>query len=198
MYPFAFHWPSDAKEPLVLGWEHEAHAWFLPHEIPESDASAGVTESLRRVWPEGALGQIDTLCRYCLGEAVEGETKADARRDTSEAFGIFSSTVKELTASNTDEWWRQVRLAAWHVWNHSDQSVKAALLKRVLRGLEMVEQLLATQHQELSPQFAKQVATALEDVQLQHMDKQAVTPESNLTSLTQEADRFFSDLWEFQ
>lgn len=196
VYPFAFHWPADAKEPLVLGWEHDGHAWFRPHEILESDVAAGVIESLRRVWPEGSLGQVDVLCRYCLGEAVGEETKSDARLDASEAFRIFSSTVKGLTTSNTDEWRRQVRLAAWHVWNHSEQSVKAPLLTQLLPGLELLEQLLEPQHQELAPQFEKLAAMALENVRVQHMDDQGVTSESNLTYLTHEADRFFSGLWE--
>ena len=183
VYPFAFHWPSDATEPLVLGWEHEDHAWFRPHEIPESDASAGLVESLRRVWPEGALGQVDVLCRYCLGEALDEETRADARRDAAAAFRVFSSTVKELTTSGTDELWRQVRLAAWHVWNHSDQRVKGPLLKRLLPGLELLEQLLERQYKAPSPQTRRRGFD---------------TSESDLAALTKEADRFFSELWELK
>lgn len=193
VHPFAFHWPADAREPLTLGWEHEGHAWFRPREIREQDVAGGVIESLRRVWPEGILGEKETLCRYCLGEAA-GEKKekatADARRDAGEAYDVFRTTVGELSVhecGEADEWRRLVRLAAWHVWNHADASIKAPLLAKLLPGLELVEMLLESQRDELAPEFERLAAMALENG--------TVPAEGDAKDLTRGADRFFSGLW---
>ncbi|KAI6778553.1 uncharacterized protein J7T54_003303 [Emericellopsis cladophorae] len=196
VHPFAFQWPSLSTEPLTLGWEHEGHAWFEPSEVPESEVAAGVVESLRRVWPEGDLGRIGVLTRYCLGEAAGKQTGEDARRDPHEAFTAFRETVGEITSSDSAQWRRYVRLAAWHIWNHADRSVKAPLLTRLLPGLELIETLLEPQRVELAPQFEKLAAMALENVQPQkEMVGQGAMSEEDIQYLTKEADRFFSGLW---
>jgi ADP-ribose pyrophosphatase YjhB (NUDIX family) len=205
VHPFAFHWPSTADGALTLGWEHEGYAWFRPREIRESDVAGGVLESLRRVWPEGALGDVDGLCQYCLGEAVvRRESGKDVRGDASEAFNVFASTVKEITpaTNDADQWRRQARLAAWHVWNYSHPGVKGPLLARLVPTLEQLEELLlpqSQQPQELGPQFEKLVTTALDSARTRHVDNdQADVSENSPKRLAQKADRFFSALWDLR
>lgn len=193
MFPFAFHWPSNGEEQLTLGDDHVSHTWFQTDQIPESEVAAGVHESLRRVWPEGALGKIEPLVSFCLGEATMEGSKTNARQDAVAAFKVFVETVKEITAGDADEWRRQVRLAAWHVWNHSDESIQGPVLARLLPGLELLEQLLAPQGKDLAPQFEKLAGMALENVAA-HLDE-SFTNTTDIKHLTQQADLFFAGLW---
>lgn len=202
IHPFAFHWKEGAREGLNLGWEHEGHAWFQPHEIKESETAAGVVESLRRVWPEGDLGKIPVLASYILGEATGAPSGGDARFDADGAFAVFRKTVASITTKDSVQWRRGARLAAWHVWNHSDESVKAPLLSRIVSGLELLEQILEPQNVGLAPEFEKLAAMALENVAPQSVGREGrekgvngANGEDELRYLTDEADRFFSELW---
>lgn len=204
VHPFAFHWREGGKEGLNLGWEHEGHAWFKPHQVKESETAAGVVESLRRVWPEGDLGKIPILTSYILGEAPSPSTGTDrdARLSADDAFTVFRKTISSITTKDSVQWRRGVRLAAWHVWNHADKSVKAPLLGRLVSGLELLEQILEPQNVGLAPEFEKLAAMALENVAPQSVERtgrekgvKGTNGEDELRYLTDEADRFFSGLW---
>ncbi|KAF4121405.1 8-oxo-dGTP pyrophosphatase MutT, NUDIX family [Geosmithia morbida] len=172
VYPFAFSWPveAEAREELTLGPEHEGYAWFKPNELKEEDLSGGILDSLRRVWPTGDLADIDVLGRYCLGEGA-----TDARRDADAAFDVFRETVGNLNAES-EGWWTHVRLAAWHVWNYSDESIRATLLGRLVNGLKKIEGLPR------EPALQQRVVSVLGDV--------------GGGASTQDAETIFAGLWE--
>lgn len=177
VYPFAFYWPAsaEAREPLVLGWEHEGYHWFKPQELKEEDLSGGILDSLRRVWPTGGLVGIDVLGRYCLGDGVDNGV--DPRRDTETALAVFRGTVAGIDTEDP-EWWTNVRLAAWHIWNYSDERIRGPLLARLVADLQKLEGL------QRDAGLKERAAKALGQVDLG--DSQAQL----------DAHQVFADLWE--
>lgn len=208
VHPFAFR--LDAPEADIrLGWEHEAtFSWFEPHALPApEELAAGIIESLRRVWPEGALGRVEPLCQYILRE--EGHNDSDGPgasssssspagdvTSTDRAFLVLKRTAAERLSDGRDEYWRFVRLAAWHLWNHSEEGVRAAVLARLLPGLELVQLLIEQQEDQLAPDFETLAAVALHNVHLQPGGRDgSVDGEAEKKYLTEQAERFFADLW---
>lgn len=194
--PFSFYWPADAPEPLHLGWEHEGYTWFKPNEVRREDTAAAVIDSLRRLWPQGGLAEVDVLCRYCLGELAGSGGAIDARKDMAAAFGVFRAAVGELSSTDKTEWWDQVRLAAWHVWNCSHESISRPLLCYLARALRLLEQLMRAEDRERGAAFGELTATALVDIQAQ-LDKDIAngTLDDGIKDHSQRAGEIFSGLW---
>lgn len=200
VHPFAFRLTPEAEAQIQLGWEHESYKWFPVDEVPEREAelAAGIVESLRRVWPEKSLGRVEELSRYVLregsgsGGGQHNDSAAVGQPDV--AFQVFVQTVSERLAEERAEWWRLVRLAAWHVWNNADGSVKGATLGRLVRGLEFLETLVVHQDEVLAPQFETLAAIALHNVDLQQGGQNGVL-ETERTRITEQAHRLFEDLW---
>lgn len=194
VHPFAFR--LDAPEADIhLGWEHEAaFSWFEPHALPApEELAAGIVESLRRVWPEGALGRVEPLCRYILRE--EGHNDGDVT-GTDRAFLVLKRIVAERLSDGRDEYWRLVRTAAWHLWNHAEEGVRAAVLARLLPGLELVQLLVEQQEAQLAPDFETLAAVALHNVHLQPGGRDgSLDGEAEKKYLTEQAEQFFADLW---
>jgi hypothetical protein len=185
---------------IRLGDEHESSfQWFDVVDgdgsgsfPPASQLSAGLVESLRRVWPiEGKLGRVDALARYILREDSSAS-------ETSAAFTVFNRTVAERLSDDKDEYWRLARLAAWHIWNNSDESLRVGVLGRLIPALELLQELLAPQHKELAPEFETLAGIALHNVDLQaaaNARRASVDGEEERRHLTEMADRYFTDLW---
>ncbi|CAH0051238.1 unnamed protein product [Clonostachys solani] len=180
VHPFAFRLPPGAERSIRLGFEHESYRWFPADQIPIPELAAGIVESLRRVWPEGALGRVEALSRFVLREDDDAGS-VDA------AWGAFAQAAGERLAEGREEWWRLVRLAGWHVWNNSDAAVRGEVLGRVVPALALVRTLVEGQGEVLAEGFEKLVAKELGSVRL------AREEEGQVAEL---ADRLFGDLWE--
>nr|BDD69325.1 uncharacterized transcriptional regulatory protein [Verruciconidia persicina] len=194
VYPFAFTFTSpEAEASIRLGEEHDStFQWFdVDGFPPREQLSAGLVESLRRVWPvEGRLSRVDALSRYILREDPQAS-------ETSTAFTVFNRTVAERLSDDKDEYWRLARLAAWHIWNNSDESLRVGVLGRLIPALELLQELLAPQNEELAPEFETLAAIALHNVDLQTAKgrEASVDGEEERRHLTEMADRYFTDLW---
>ena len=194
VYPFAFTFTSpEAEASIRLGEEHHAtFQWFDVDGFPPRDElSAGLVESLRRVWPvEGKLSHVDALSRYILREDPTAS-------DISTAFSVFNRTVAGRLSDDKDEYWRLARLAAWHIWNNSDESLRVGVLRRLIPALELLQELLSPQNEELASEFETLAAVALHNVDLQTASgrEASVDGEEERRHLTEMADRYFTDLW---
>ncbi|VUC20494.1 unnamed protein product [Clonostachys rosea] len=179
VHPFAFRVPPGAEKSIRLGFEHESYKWFPADQIPIPELAAGIVESLRRVWPEGALSRVGALSRFILRE--DDTDSIDA------AWRAFAQAAGERLSGHPEEWWRLVRLAGWHVWNNSDAGVKGEVLGRVVPALAFVETLVEGQGEELAEGFEQLVAIALQNVRLERVEDGRVA---------ELADRLFGDRWE--
>lgn len=192
VHPFAFRLDAPDAD-IRLGWEHEdAVHWFEPDQLPAPEKlAAGIAESLRRVWPEGALGHVEPLRQYILREGNE-----DPSTGTDAAFLVFNRVAAERLSNDRDEWWRLVRLAAWHVWIHSEGQLRVGVLARLLPALELLQVLIQQQEETLAPDFETLAGVALHNVDLQSGARDgSVDGEAERRYLTEQADKFFADLW---
>lgn len=120
---------SGADSSIRLDWEHEAYDWFNPARLLTNRGLESVprlTDSLRRVWFELELGPGPATA--ALERGLRDLRSVDDGPDSStlrgrKALAAFLNVLAALDAPSTERWWRNMRLAAWHLIYNGTQQV---------------------------------------------------------------------------
>ncbi|KFA62941.1 hypothetical protein S40285_04368 [Stachybotrys chlorohalonatus IBT 40285] len=142
IHPFAFVLSVRATEAahIKLDWEHDGYAWFDVEDVGAvGDGVPRLGESLRRVWFDLDLGEEagGALARGLL--ALQRDHESGARQLAGKAVDIFVDVVARLNPSSRDAWWRNARLAAWHLWKNGREAMGASILSVLLTSLSLIE-----------------------------------------------------------
>ncbi|KAL7785915.1 hypothetical protein V8C37DRAFT_310370 [Trichoderma ceciliae] len=153
--PFSFVLKSPregglGEEGIAIDWEHEGYQWFDPDEVTDDESFHGVPrlkKSLRRVWFDIDLGKT---AGGALGAGLctlRDDHESGARELASKALDIYVGVIPQIEAEDRDTWWKNVRLAGWHLWKNGRESMGASILSIVLSSLDIIEkQLQALPH----------------------------------------------------
>jgi translation initiation factor 2B subunit (eIF-2B alpha/beta/delta family) len=148
--PFAFRLKSQAEGGLgeagiTIDWEHVGWEWVDPHKVTDGKSFGGVprlTESLRRCWFEYDLGQeVGAVLSKGLDE-LRDDHESGARQLASKALKVLEEIAQQLPMEPREEWWKNLRMAAWHLWKNGRESMGAATLNAMLSALTLVERRL--------------------------------------------------------
>ncbi|KXH53351.1 NUDIX domain-containing protein [Colletotrichum salicis] len=147
IHPFAFRLKSHEDESRIqIDWEHKGFQWFDPHEVRDVDEFGGVprlAESLKRIWFEIELGESrgKILSEGLL--ALQKDHQSGARQLAGKALQVLVSVIGEKASAvkdgSVEKWWRNARLAAWHLWKNGRESMGAAILNNIVRSLAVIE-----------------------------------------------------------
>ncbi|GJN73786.1 hypothetical protein PLICBS_007869 [Purpureocillium lilacinum] len=155
---------DDRRAGLRLDWEHEGYAWFDPADISDDPSFGGVPrlkESLRRVWFEIDLGRDAARVLDEGLRALQADHESGARQLAAKALDVFMDVLpllpRSADSSGIDErWWRNVRIAGWHLWKNGREAMGAPILSAVLACLNIIESKRAA----LPPSSSAAPATA--------------------------------------
>ncbi|WDK19671.1 NUDIX domain-containing protein [Colletotrichum graminicola] len=172
IHPFAFRLKSHEDESRIkIDWEHQGFQWFDPHEVRDVDEFGGVprlAESLRRIWFEIELGEnrAKVLSEGLL--ALQKDHESGARQLAGKALDVLLSVISEKSSIETDgsleKWWRNTRLAAWHLWKNGRESMGAAIFNNIVRSLTIVEkEVQQVKDDRVTPEFLDKVMHKLRD-----------------------------------
>ncbi|KAG8350674.1 hypothetical protein FVEN_g11117 [Fusarium venenatum] len=150
--PFAFILKSGTdggrgEAGIKIDWEHEGYEWFYPDAVNDSDSFEGVPrtlESFRRVWFNIDLGDAagNTLDQGLI--ALQKDHESGARQLVSIALDTYIDVIRKIDISDKDRWWRNVRLAGWHLWKNGRESMGASILNNVLASLSTIDDKLSS------------------------------------------------------
>ncbi|EAU37816.1 conserved hypothetical protein [Aspergillus terreus NIH2624] len=179
VHPFAFRLKTDdAAAAIHTDWEHESWGWYDPQRvIDEIGGAHGVprlTESLRRVWFEGEIGERAGRTLATGLERLRTDHASGSRELTAIAIRVFGDFIAELRGEGDvldDEWWRRVRMAAWHLVKNGRESMGAATLSAVLGVLSEMESILQMQTESVQAKWERVLAVI--DSQLQNRSSRA-------------------------
>jgi translation initiation factor 2B subunit (eIF-2B alpha/beta/delta family) len=132
IYPFAFVLKDGAKD-IHIDWEHTEYRFIKPDELRDYDTVPRLQQSLSRilVGPETELGL----------KALKDDHHSGAGVLASVALEMLSKIVQGedlKSASTTDEFWRELRMVAWHLAKNGRPSMGAAIEAAILKVTEMV------------------------------------------------------------
>ncbi|KAM4063216.1 NUDIX domain-containing protein [Hirsutella rhossiliensis] len=145
--PFAFILQPGAASTIRLDWEHEAYDWFNPVDLLANRSFQGVphlTDSLRRVWfelelgPGAAAAALESGLRDLRGDG-DATTRRTRRGPLLRALKAFLDVLAALDAPSTDRWWRNLRLAAWHLSYNGTQPMDPSVLSTLVDLMTFVE-----------------------------------------------------------
>jgi len=110
-----------------------------------------LAESLRRVWFETDLGPAAGGVLAAGLDALARDHESGARQLAGAALQTLRGVVAELVGTApdeapSDEWWVQVRFAAWHLWKNGRESMGAAIMSALLAALAGVESTIKSEH----------------------------------------------------
>ncbi|TQN67573.1 putative translation initiation factor eIF-2B subunit 2-like [Colletotrichum shisoi] len=173
IHPFAFRLKSHEDESRIrIDWEHQGFQWFEPHEVRDVDEFGGVprlAESLRRIWFEIELGEsrAKILSEGLL--ALQQDHGSGARVLAARALDVFLSLVSDKSGfdkdGSVDKWWRNIRLAAWHLWKNGRECMGAAILNNIVRSLAVIEKEVQQAKDDRSPpEFLDRVTQKVRDL----------------------------------
>jgi hypothetical protein len=149
----------DKTDGVVLDWEHDFHNWYDPEEVLqrlfEDGAEAMVSEqklvpriadSLIRVYPEYEFGSMAGKRLRDGLQQLQDDHASGARELATIALGILRDMLVNMRPSeayegeaNWEEWWKKVRLAAWHIWTNGRESMGAAIASTLITALTELE-----------------------------------------------------------
>lgn len=147
IYPFAFDFVpayqgGKGEEGIVTDWEHKGWGWYDPRTVRDDDEFGGVPHlatSLRRAWFEYDLGDGAGGILSKGLQALQEDHENGARVLAGNALDILADVLVTLDAEGRDGWWRDARMAAWHLWKNGRESMGAAILNVILAGLREIE-----------------------------------------------------------
>ncbi|KAK3947115.1 hypothetical protein QBC32DRAFT_355395 [Pseudoneurospora amorphoporcata] len=155
IWPFAYVLKdkegSGVEKRIKIDWEHEGWGWFDPLDVQDTQEFGGVPrlkESLRRVWFEIDLGPeagkvLAEGCKRLEDDRVSGarQMAGDALRILRHVIDKMDDGVFDATDGNGKEakWWKDVRMAAWHLWKNGRESMGAAIMSALLSALAAIE-----------------------------------------------------------
>ncbi|KAM7215898.1 hypothetical protein V8F06_008754 [Rhypophila decipiens] len=154
IYPFGWRLlssgPGDqaATSKIKIDWEHESWDWYDPLAVEDSEAFGGVprlNESLRRVWFEKDLGGEAAKMLSDGLDKLANDFTSGARQMAGDALAILMAVIRALPAQATPEqWWTNVRFAAWHIWKNGRESMGAAIMSALLTALSEIERAVVS------------------------------------------------------
>ncbi|KAK3493069.1 uncharacterized protein B0T23DRAFT_359251 [Neurospora hispaniola] len=182
IWPFAFLLKDPAgdgegsEKKIKINWEHEGWAWFDPLDVRDTEDFGGVPklkESLRRVWFEIDLGLEagKVLAKGC--KRLEEDYVSGARQMAGDALRILRDVIDKmdddvLDGENGDgkeaKWWKEIRMAAWHLWKNGRESMGAAIMSALLSALASVEAEVFQDHATSSKSSGKQLKSTIVSV----------------------------------
>ncbi|KAK4168372.1 Methylthioribose-1-phosphate isomerase [Cladorrhinum sp. PSN259] len=149
IYPFLFRLKTpDDEQHVKIDWEHEDWGWHDPNEVIKDDSYAvkGVprlAESLRRVWFETDLGpEAGKILSKGLNTLAH-DHESGARQLAGTALQTLRDIISVLPQS--EDWWKLVRTAAWHLSKNGRESMGAAITSVLLSALSQIEPAATTQ-----------------------------------------------------
>ncbi|KAF9880546.1 translation initiation factor eif-2b subunit family protein [Colletotrichum karsti] len=172
IHPFAFRLKSPEDEGRIqIDWEHTGFQWFDPREVRDVDEFGGVpklAESLRRVWFEIELGERSgkVLSEGLL--ALQRDHESGARQLAGKALDVLVDVISEGDES-LEIWWRNTRLAAWHLWKNGRESMGAAILNVLTRSLSIIDDEVK-KIDRVSQEFQETVARKLQQYALSRVE----------------------------
>ncbi|KAJ4419223.1 hypothetical protein N0V85_001101 [Neurospora sp. IMI 360204] len=182
IWPFGF-WLKDpagdgegSEKRIKIDWEHEGWGWFDPLDVQDTEEFGGVPklkESLRRVWFEIDLGPEagKVLAEGC--KRLEEDYVSGARQMAGDALRILRDVIDKmddgvLDGKNGDgkeaKWWKDIRMAAWHLWKNGRESMGAAIMSALLSALASVEAEVFQDHSTSSKDSGKQLKRTIVSV----------------------------------
>lgn len=149
----------DKTDGVVLDWEHDFHNWYDPEEVLHRLFADGaeamvsgqklvprIANSLIRVYPEYELGSTSGKRLRDGLQQLQDDHASGARELATIALGILKDILVGMQPSeanegeaNWEEWWRKVRLAAWHIWANGRESMGAAISSALITALTELE-----------------------------------------------------------
>jgi translation initiation factor 2B subunit (eIF-2B alpha/beta/delta family) len=153
--PFAFRLKSQSEggggeAAIKIDWEHESWSWFDPLEVSEDASFGGVprlVDSLQRVWFERELGEAVSGVLDAGLRQLRTDYHSGARQLATKALTVLRDVIVALDNRDPDEeWWRKVRLAAWHLWKNGRESMGAAVVSAIMDALKSTEETLRQHH----------------------------------------------------
>ncbi|KAK5996499.1 hypothetical protein PT974_01834 [Cladobotryum mycophilum] len=150
--PFTFSGRGDKEEEgglgddrIKLNWEHSGYKWFDLDEISGDESFEGVPrimDSLRSVWFDIDLGSVaGKILSKGLTDLKE-DRESGARQLASKALSIYANVITNIDASERNAWWKNARLAAWHIWKNGREIMGAPILNVLLSALQAIEKRL--------------------------------------------------------
>jgi translation initiation factor 2B subunit (eIF-2B alpha/beta/delta family) len=152
--------------------------WFDLDDLVDQASFQGVPrlfESLRRVWLDFDLGREAALPLRTGLLALQQDRTCQASQLASLALAVFIEVISKMdTRTPREAWWRNARMAAWHIWKNGRDSTTAPILHVVLNSLAIVEPLLLAKapSQELPSDFPDDVEPSIRDYARQRTDSE--------------------------
>jgi translation initiation factor 2B subunit (eIF-2B alpha/beta/delta family) len=152
--------------------------WFDLDDLADEASFQGVPrlyESLRRVWFDFDLGREAASPLRTGLLALQQDRTRTASQLASLALAVFIEVISKMdTRHSREAWWRNARMAAWHIWKNGRESTTAPILHVVLNSLVIVETLLPAKApaEELPSDFSEDVAPSVRDYARQRTDSE--------------------------
>ncbi|KAI1655972.1 nagb/rpia/CoA transferase-like protein [Daldinia decipiens] len=172
--PFGFRLKEKSEggrgeEGITIDWEHEGFEWFNPLDVNGSDEFGGVPKlvnSLRRVWPEYDLGQRAAEVLTSGLQQLRDDHESGARQLGDLAISTLRNLIVEMDSDVIDDdWWANIRMAAWHICQ-ARESMGAAIISATVKALDRIENIIT---QDVPPQEKiRMIVDALENQLIQH------------------------------
>ncbi|KAI2778352.1 nagb/rpia/CoA transferase-like protein [Daldinia loculata] len=149
--PFGFRLKEKSEggrgeEGITIDWEHEGFEWFNPLDVNGSDEFGGVPKlvnSLRRVWPEYDLGQRAAEVLTSGLQQLRDDHESGARQLADLAISTLRNLIVEMDSDVIDDnWWANIRMAAWHICQ-TRESMGAAITSATVKALDRIEKIIA-------------------------------------------------------
>ncbi|KAK1246160.1 hypothetical protein MKX07_005229 [Trichoderma sp. CBMAI-0711] len=137
---------GSGEEGITIDWEHEGYEWFNPDEVTDDESFQGVPrlkESLRRVWFDIDLGKEAGRALAASIRSLQNDHESGAGLLAIAAYyHLYEDVIPKLDTSDREKWWRNVRIAAWHLYKNGRESMSAAILNGMLSILDTIDQKL--------------------------------------------------------
>lgn len=148
--PFGFVLKSPqegglGEKGITIDWEHEGYQWFDPDQVTDDESFQGVPrlkESLRRVWFDIDLGSDAGSVLGAGLKALQDDHVSGARELASRALDMYLDVIPRLDTADRDAWWKNARIAGWHLWKNGRESMGAPILSVVLASLDIIHKKL--------------------------------------------------------
>ena len=141
---------------IHIDWEHESWQWHDPREIIDGTLLGvpRLQDTLKRVYFETDLpvpaGKVLAISLH----RMQDDRESGSRQLTTIALESFRDFISNMPTTMDEQWWRMVRLGAWHLSKNGRESMGASILNALLAVLRELGDFIQEQQQvqqELQP-----------------------------------------------